>query len=266
MSQAHGPIDESLNVLRERALELKCLYVVENVLEDPAAAPEEVLRSVVRAIPLAWRHPESCQARITLGTLTFDSPGFQASACLFRADMIMREKPIGTVEISYHPQTPSSRERSLPPEKRQLIDTIAKRLTQFASLRRLLRLVELRNLANMKGEGSDEKGSPRESPIPAEDEDPYGGLCMTCIHSPTCTFPCRKDQPVLSCEEFDDRGTDATQAHGIAPLPTPEPKMPPIKVIPESSQPRGLCATCAHRDTCRLPKPAGGVSHCEEFA
>ena len=41
MSQAHGPIDESLNVLRERALELKCLYVVENVLEDPAAAPDD---------------------------------------------------------------------------------------------------------------------------------------------------------------------------------------------------------------------------------
>jgi len=26
-----------------------------------------------------------------------------------------------------------------------------------------------------------------------------------------------------------------------------------------------LCATCVKRDTCTLPKPEGGVWHCEEY-
>ena len=28
---------------------------------------------------------------------------------------------------------------------------------------------------------------------------------------------------------------------------------------------KGLCVNCAHLETCRLPRPAQGVWHCEEY-
>jgi len=35
---------------------------------------------------------------------------------------------------------------------------------------------------------------------------------------------------------------------------------------PESSPFKGLCINCDNRFTCVLPRPAGGVWHCEEYS
>ena len=55
MSDQGKPIPETLDALRERAQELDCLYKIEDLLKDPRAALDDVLDSVVRAIPSGWR-------------------------------------------------------------------------------------------------------------------------------------------------------------------------------------------------------------------
>jgi hypothetical protein len=90
-------------------------------------------------------------------------------------------------------------------------------------------------------------------------------LCCTCIHAPTCSYRQRSEGPVFFCEEFevetgepavsatvDDRQSAQTAAVQRAQKP--------------AAEYLGLCSNCAHRDSCRLPKPESGVWHCEEYS
>ncbi|MBU0718925.1 MAG: hypothetical protein KJ749_11805 [Planctomycetes bacterium] len=265
MSEAHRQGDETLAALRERACELECLHAIEHTLENPTAPLEEVLRSVTLSIPTAWLQPESCHARIILGGSTFTSRDGGESKWVFQAAIVVQDQPVGAVEVSYTPQTSPLTGGSLPQEKRRLVDTVAERLAQFVLLRRLLRPAEWHSLVSEDGPARGKDSSTAESRTSAEDQTTYDGLCITCVHSPTCAFPRCKDRPVLACEEFDDGGTPAAGTARTARPLVPE---PPVQASDVGQGPPGypgLCATCNNRETCRYPKPEGGIWHCEDF-
>ena len=94
------------------------------------------------------------------------------------------------------------------------------------------------------------------------------GLCTTCMHKLTCTFPGTAGNPKLFCEEFQ-----------CEVLPCPEVTAGISIVSPEQSEARsdqdlpdqkpdrymGLCINCANRESCNLPKQNGGIWFCEEY-
>ena len=91
------------------------------------------------------------------------------------------------------------------------------------------------------------------------------GLCATCAHRDTCTFRTSVGG-VWHCEEFELAAVsidETTNTYGL--------RANPSRVIRRSFVANGagaflgLCATCAHRDTCTFRASAGGVWHCEEF-
>jgi hypothetical protein len=88
-----------------------------------------------------------------------------------------------------------------------------------------------------------------------------GGLCATCRNAPTCMYLRNASEPILHCEEFEESPLDT----GKQPM---EAKMSLVN-FPEDPQEKpkyfGLCANCKHRETCKFPKPPGGVWHCEEY-
>lgn len=87
------------------------------------------------------------------------------------------------------------------------------------------------------------------------------GLCTTCSHADSCTFPFQADRPVLQCEELDGGQCAVTVCDSA-----PEGATADAHSDPEAaSRHIGLCGTCAHRDECTFSKPEGGVWHCEEF-
>jgi hypothetical protein len=91
------------------------------------------------------------------------------------------------------------------------------------------------------------------------------GLCATCVHASTCTYPRDPKRPVMHCEEFE--GERKPQE------PAPVEDNPGTAGNPDSVSPdreddakvKGLCRTCAKRDSCTYPKPEGGVWHCDEY-
>lgn len=85
------------------------------------------------------------------------------------------------------------------------------------------------------------------------------GLCVNCALRDTCTFPGRSSKPVFHCEEYRCEGASCVEA-------------PPARISkPKSDAPReaadlkGLCMNCENRFDCTLPRPPGGVWHCEEY-
>lgn len=89
-------------------------------------------------------------------------------------------------------------------------------------------------------------------------ERPYRDLCTTCNHAETCASRRTSGQAVFFCEEF-----DASVAAAIPAAP-PRTSGRPAAALPAGRQ-AGLCVNCEVRETCVLPKPPGGIWHCEEY-
>ncbi|HYK90336.1 MAG TPA: hypothetical protein VE398_16290, partial [Acidobacteriota bacterium] len=86
------------------------------------------------------------------------------------------------------------------------------------------------------------------------------GLCIACRKDPACTYPRDASRPVLQCEEFEGYEPRAKGSEGGVECGIGRPGVDPLSV-----EERGLCCTCANRNSCAFPKPAGGIWHCEEF-
>ena len=91
-----------------------------------------------------------------------------------------------------------------------------------------------------------------------------GGLCMTCNNAPDCYYRARRG-PALFCELFDGYALPAERKISVkAPAPA-DSSAPRRAAAEETAKYTGLCVNCENRRTCALPKPAGGVWHCEEY-
>jgi len=99
----------------------------------------------------------------------------------------------------------------------------------------------------------------------------YDDLCMTCVHRPTCTFQIYAGVPIWFCNEFDDSNGPDDNLHSVKTKSTEEIarkselRTPPRQETDTPSELKGLCMNCEDRDICLLPKPEGGIWHCEEY-
>lgn len=84
------------------------------------------------------------------------------------------------------------------------------------------------------------------------------GLCQTCVHAPTCTYPRRDGQSVLHCGEF-----EGETARAAAPSATA--RVTPPSDATRAEPPLGLCSNCDLYADCQYPKAEGGVWQCGEY-
>lgn len=110
--------------LRERAKELQCLYAVSDIVQRADLTLDEMLAKVVDRLPMGWQRPEICRARITLGEAVYETPGFQPTEWMQRANVVAEGRFVGALEVAYledhHGEDPFLL------EERKLIQTIAR--------------------------------------------------------------------------------------------------------------------------------------------
>ena len=86
----------------------------------------------------------------------------------------------------------------------------------------------------------------------------YRDLCSTCNHAEACRGRSTPERPIFFCELFESFvPASAAPAAPAAPRPAAPSK--------DAKEHKGLCMNCENRQTCSLPRPAGGVWHCEEY-
>jgi hypothetical protein len=90
----------------------------------------------------------------------------------------------------------------------------------------------------------------------------FSGLCLTCQNAAECTFPRDSARPIWQCEEFmgEARAPERVSMEGYSPSRTGL-----IAAEKDLKTWIGLCKNCANRETCRYPKPDGGIWRCEEY-
>src|SRR3990170_5287654 len=111
--------------LRERAKELRCLYAVSDIMDNPDLTLEESLQRVVEKIPEGWQHPDACRARIVHGDAVFETPGFEHTAWVQRANVFVDDAVVGSVEVAYLENCSPSGDDPFLLEENKLIHTIA---------------------------------------------------------------------------------------------------------------------------------------------
>jgi signal transduction histidine kinase len=119
----HAQID-----LRERVKELTCLYDIARLGANPGASLEHILQSIAKLLPSAWLYPEIAFSRIVLDGHVFTTSSFKEGRQRQVSEIIVGEKPRGTVEVTYTEEKPELDEGPFLKEERNLIDTVAHEL------------------------------------------------------------------------------------------------------------------------------------------
>ncbi len=130
MNKQNKQIDNLLKDLQERAKELNCLYKLEEILNDPNAALDELFQRIITVLPSGWQYPEICRAKILYENQTYQSPDFQETTLMQSSDITVQGKNVGKIYIAYINKVPQTEGRYFLKEEEKLINTVADRISQ----------------------------------------------------------------------------------------------------------------------------------------
>lgn len=126
-------IQNQINILRERAKELDCLYKTGEILQDMHAGIDEIFTRLVAAIPQGWQYPEQCRIKISYGKSSVSAPDWQEKQWKISSRFPVDKTVDCTVEVVYL-EFAGEGEAFLP-EEQKLLDSITERIG-FALQRR----------------------------------------------------------------------------------------------------------------------------------
>lgn len=160
MEQTKKTDDPLLEILKERAKELNCLYQIEEILNNRQLSLPEIFEGIVKTIPSGWQFPDICRARIVYENASYQSPNFQPSSWMDSSNIRVDDKILGKVEVSYIKKVPWREGGFFLDKEHTLIQTIADRIGQVILHRRMEHI--LREWDHAKQELSDNRSSGKE--------------------------------------------------------------------------------------------------------
>ncbi len=126
--EARKLLDRKMAELNQRVKELNCLYKISKIRETPGISLEETLQAVVDTLPPSWQYPNIACSRITFDGKEYKSKNFNESGWKQCADIVIDNKPVGTVGIYYLREMPKMDEGPFLKEEKNLINAVAERV------------------------------------------------------------------------------------------------------------------------------------------
>ena len=124
-------LHKSNHDLQERIKDLNCLYAVAESIRHRENL-DEVFRDVVSIIPASWHYPEITCARVCFDGRQYVTEPFEETAWQQTSDIILNGRRRGYVQVCYIQQRPLLDEGPFLKEERDLIDGIARALSEAA--------------------------------------------------------------------------------------------------------------------------------------
>lgn len=115
-----------IHQLQERAKELKCLYEVQELLNDNEKSTAAVLQEIVDVIPQGWQYPDICAVKIIYKNTAFQSSDFEETKWVLNSDIIVQDVTRGKIQIFYLEERPENDFGPFLEEEKKLIKTITK--------------------------------------------------------------------------------------------------------------------------------------------
>ncbi len=117
--------------LQERIKELSCLYEISQIMHRPDIPLPEVFQALATTLPPAWQYPEITSARIIFDEQNYTAGDFQEGPFRQGADLVIRGRKRGGIEVAYATAKPEMDEGPFLREERNLIDTVARQIALF---------------------------------------------------------------------------------------------------------------------------------------
>jgi len=125
--------------LDERIKELTCLYGIAQIVAQPGAPIGAMLRKIVALLPPAWQYPGLAVARIRIDRNQYSTGDMESCPHRQRAELTVKGKPRGLVEVGYVRETPACDEGPFLKEERHLLDAVARQIVFLIERREALR-------------------------------------------------------------------------------------------------------------------------------
>ncbi len=114
--------------LGERVKELTCLYGIARIAEQQDKSLKDKLQQMVELLPPSWQHPDIAVARITMDDIVCTTTGYCDGRYRQSADIEVKGKKRGVVEVVYIDDKPELASVSFLKEEKNLIDEIARQV------------------------------------------------------------------------------------------------------------------------------------------
>ena len=128
LEQANQILNQKAHDLGERVKELNCLYNITKLADIPEITVEEMIQGTVDLIPHSYQYPDVTSVRIKLYDDVISSSNFKESEWKQTSDILVKNQPVGIVEVVYLEEKPESDEGPFLKEERSLINGISKQL------------------------------------------------------------------------------------------------------------------------------------------
>lgn len=115
-------------ILNARVKELKCLYRLSRVLENPAFLNEKFFLSILEIIPTAWQFPEICGVKIIYEDREFITDNFMTTPWELASNITMFGEQIGSITVSYLEDKTQGNSTPFLNEEQTLLNEIAERV------------------------------------------------------------------------------------------------------------------------------------------
>jgi two-component system sensor histidine kinase DegS len=124
--------ERTLHQLDERVKELNCLYGIHEIEKRFNISLEEFFAEVAELIPQSWQYPKITCVCITYRGVECKTENFKRTEWALKSDLIIRNEPVGSLEICYTEERPDRYQGPFIEEEVRLADSIAKHLGSFA--------------------------------------------------------------------------------------------------------------------------------------
>lgn len=125
--------DDDARMLVERAKELKCVYAVDEVLQNKKLSLAAAMGKLVEIIPTGFTCPEACRVRITLWNDAYAAEDFDRAEILYRTPLLLGDERVGELAMGYVRELlPEDGRARLEDDEVKLLDTIARRISLLA--------------------------------------------------------------------------------------------------------------------------------------
>lgn len=150
--------------LKEREKELKSLYRLNELLEDPTLKPDELFKRLIVFLPLAYRYTSVSEARVSFEGEHWQTEYFKESPWMDSSEIVVDKQSCGSITVCYTHLIDEHHTNQFLPEEHLFLRTITDRVGKYFFQQRLensialLREEERPSTENHPMGGNDKEG------------------------------------------------------------------------------------------------------------
>ncbi|MEZ5149117.1 MAG: GAF domain-containing protein [Bacteroidales bacterium] len=134
--------EDHINNLREREKELKCLYKVQELIDENLPV-NDFLNTIIKHLWGGWQYPNITRVKITFEDMVYMESGWKETEWVQQANIIVDDEVLGKIEVFYTQFKRIVIDSQFLPEEQKLLNTIATKIGNYIFNKRLNRTIEL---------------------------------------------------------------------------------------------------------------------------